>query len=1003
MKLDCDFYREWYLDAAGLDDAGVRSHWQNQTQKRYGSFQELTSALGLDPTKIPTDFDWRAYLELNADLPDDWSRWRAMYHYLEFGHKENRPYRGSRRTPAQRAEIDAILGLDEEWYADTYGVTRAAATEHYHTLGRRNLLAPNRDFSPIGYWLLNHDVAKALVDPVTHYGSFGYDERRRIGGARAADEHKRTLHDPGAISVARAFFAFDPEHYLAARPDLGSGKISLQDHYNVHGEKEGTRPNAFFNGVYYRQTYAREMTGWSLSALDHFLSVGIITGLFPSEEVADGAKRARLHSAIDWVGHWTQQDGMRALSAPGAAPRAELKASEGTRMVQASHASRKVLNWVIPAFSKGGGGHTTIFRCARTLFRMGWESVFWVEDATSAAQIDDLYAEYIGYFPTTTVSFRRLEEGFAAVKDEFIVATAWQTAFCVARNKHPNVRLYFVQDRESLFSAAGSAALRAEWTYEMGFDFICAGEWLENLVAPRGGDHTRFELCAEPLYLQKDPPLAQRDVLAAIYIRGHTNRRCSDMMIEAANRLALAGRGEVVIFGDEHPGGSVNPLVTNAGILSASQMADLFHRTRFGLVASATNYSILPVELAAAGVVVCQPASESTQATTVAKGAIATEPSAAILADTVLGLAQGLDQARFDELRRPYMDFARSLSWEREFEKVGEWLATKVRPDAAGAPAIALRRKACVVIPTYYPDQAFIEVLDAVRGQLSSYDVTIQVVDSRKQGMVSPVIEQIGSRDGVKLHALDAATFQHGETRNLGASLCEADYYAYLTQDALPASEYWLESLLAPLRMLPDCAYAFGRHRAYAGHHPIYDYELGQHFDGFVNHGFVTNRRRHAGRYDRDPFFRANLCFNSDNNAAYRGDVLRRYRFPAVDFAEDQALAKRLLDAGYSRAYCPSAVVFHSHDYTGDFDEARRRGVEEGDALFQNFGLVRFRTVTDFIHSKRHVERTALADGARLGLSQSQVRDFIGAKLAYLDGVWASSRRLLGEEAAAAG
>ncbi|SAI05698.1 mycofactocin system glycosyltransferase [Bordetella ansorpii] len=1068
--LDHDFYRGWYPDVAGLDDAAIEAHWaaQPEVHKRFGSFAEMLDTIGLKETGIPADFDWEYYIKSNEDLPAQWNQWQARLHYLQYGHKEVREYRrpeqadspasvppfdaatqseGADSQPvaapmadfesattedtfdaaaqeaaaassskpalgkaslarapkqpqyseAQVTEIRITTALDSQWYASVHGLAGPeAATDHYRSIGRKNLLAPNREFSPLSYWQLNADVAQLLVDPVTHYIEHGYGEKRRFQAPAAAAERRRRVYSPLALAAARELFKFDRNSYLTHRPDLDPSAIDVWKHYQLFGELEGARPNPYFDGLYYRRSYAAHLAGWKLSALEHFLSIGMLSGLFPSAEVAMGAKRHTLHSAIEWAGHWLERDDMGPLVAPsGAHQPSSYTVQPDSGMNQAAQVGRKVLNWVIPSFSKGGGGHTTIFRCARTLSRLGWESTFWVDGTTDAGQIDALYAEYVGYFPSTAVSFRMLDAGFEAIEDEFLVATAWTTAYTVARNKQANVRLYFVQDRESLFSAAGTDALRAEYTYKMGFDFICAGGWLENLVADKGGDHTHFELCAEPFYQRKDPTLEQRDILAAVYVRGHTSRRCSDLMIEAANRLAKAGQGEIVIFGDDNPGPDVDPAVTNAGILTPHQMADLFHRAKFGLVASATNYSILPVEMAASGLVVIQPASDSTQDTTDAHGAISVMPTAKSIANHVLQLAATLDQASFDQLRNAYTNFARSVSWEAEFERVGAWLEKKVKPSA---PAISLRKPATVVIPTYYPDEDFLAVLDAIHGQLCSYDVTIQIVDSRKNGQVSPVIEKIEQQKLASVHAIDAATFQHGETRNLGASLTHADFYAYLTQDALPASEYWLESLLTPLRMLPDCSYSFGPHRAYPQHHPIYDHELIMHFNGFVQHGFITNRRQHAGRYNTDPFFKAGLCFNSDNNAGYRGDLLRRFKFPTVDFAEDQGIAKRLLEAGFSRAYCPSAIIFHSHDYTSNFEEAYRRGVEEGKALFQNFGLIRFRSAIDVINSNRHIEKMVLADSVTLGLNKSDLKNILQAKISYIEGVWAASKQLLAEE-----
>ncbi|WP_141727507.1 hypothetical protein [Burkholderia seminalis] len=1009
-RVDFEFYRDWYPEIKDLSDGEIVSHWRasnNLTRhvrnifgvrhrgngkRTHSSFSDLAESLNLSVSNIPNDFDWKKYILLNSDLPQSWSRWHAMLHYLQYGIAEQRSYREQGFS-----EVGAFVEFNADWYAKIYNLAdEQQPVRHYQEVGRANLLAPNAEFSPISYWKFNPDVAHTLTDPLLHYVSHGHGERREFSRADISFEKSRNIYSPEEIGAARQFFQFNSDFYLENRPDLKNAGVDPFEHYLVFGEAERAQPSRFFDPSYYKEKYSSSLERWPHSALEHFLSIGMLTGHFPSQAVAAGARRLNYHTAIEWVRHWL------GLSEPAQGKKelhpleSEGGYAEAKYEKSAKSAGTKTLNWVIPLFSKGGGGHTTIFRCARTLARLGWKSVFWIDDATNSAQIDALYSEYIGHFPSTNVSFRLMESGFKSIENEFLIATAWTTVYTVAKNVKSNVRLYFLQDRESLFLPAGTDALRAEYTFKMGLDFVCAGNWLESLISDQEGDHTHFELCAESVFQKKDPKLEERDILAVIYVRGHTNRRCSDLMIDVANRLSRLGMGEVVIFGDDEPGPRVSSAVTNAGILSVQQMAELFQRAKFGLAASATNYSILPVELAAAGTIVIQPRSESTQKTTDIHGAISVAPTSEAVVGKILSLAKNLDQSKFDQLRSEYTNFARSISWESEFEKLSSWLDEKLNPNHRGAPAVVVKKSVGVVIPTYYPDMDFEGVVEAIHGQLTSYKTEIQIVDTRKGGEVSPVIEKIESLGLAKVHAIDVSQFQHGDTRNLGAELHQADYYAYLTQDALPATEYWLESLVSPLAMLPDCGYSFGAHRAYPQHHPIYDYDLSQHFGNIgMQFGILTDRRRWGDRYQSDQFFRAGLCFNSDNNAAYRGDLLRHYRFPSVEFAEDQGIAKRLLDAGYSRAYCPGAVVFHSHDYTSNPTESFKRGTEEAEALFQNFGIVRFSSVKDYLYSIRHVERAVMMDAAQLGLAQSDCAGIIEAKKKYIDGLWFVSRNLL--------
>src|SRR5437867_10802817 len=55
--------------------------------------------------------------------------------------------------------------------------------------------------------------------------------------------------------------------------------------------------------------------------------------------------------------------------------------------------------------------------------------------------------------------------------------------------------------------------------------------------------------------------------------------------------------------------------------------------------------------------------------------------------------------------------------------------------------------------------------------------------------------------------------------------------------------------------------------------------------------------------------------FLSNVNAAYARGALEAIRFRDVPYAEDQAFARDLFDAGWVKVYHPGARVLHAHDY----------------------------------------------------------------------------------------
>src|SRR2546426_188421 len=67
------------------------------------------------------------------------------------------------------------------------------------------------------------------------------------------------------------------------------------------------------------------------------------------------------------------------------------------------------------------------------------------------------------------------------------------------------------------------------------------------------------------------------------------------------------------------------------------------------------------------------------------------------------------------------------------------------------------------------------------------------------------IIIDSGSTDGslelantfpVRIHRIEPAEFNHGETRNLGVKLAKGEFIAMTVQDARPTDERWLERML---------------------------------------------------------------------------------------------------------------------------------------------------------------------------------------------------------------
>jgi rhamnosyltransferase len=147
--------------------------------------------------------------------------------------------------------------------------------------------------------------------------------------------------------------------------------------------------------------------------------------------------------------------------------------------------------------------------------------------------------------------------------------------------------------------------------------------------------------------------------------------------------------------------------------------------------------------------------------------------------------------------------------------------------------------------------------------------------------------------------------FHHARTRNFAATLARGQILVLLSQDAVPASENWLESMIRNFDD-PQVGAVYGRQYPRRGS----SLERREALDAV--YGDV--------RVVKDPARRNGLGYRfyhfSDANAAIRRSVWEKTQFPEdLKVFEDLGLAKRILDGGWKIVYEPKAAVIHSHDH----------------------------------------------------------------------------------------
>jgi glycosyltransferase involved in cell wall biosynthesis len=345
---------------------------------------------------------------------------------------------------------------------------------------------------------------------------------------------------------------------------------------------------------------------------------------------------------------------------------------------KANSADTNTVNWYVPVVGKGSGGHGNIFRFIRALEGLGVVNRI-ILIGPGLPKTSHVAAKQITewFFPLKARVYRWGE----VIPEAYLgMATEWRTAYYVRSSQNEATRGYFIQDFEPWFFPRGSHYALAEETYKFGFKAVTAGSWLSGLLKKDYG------MSALPIgfpadletysKVRIDKPVNKIKIF--FYARPPTPRRDFELGMLALQELISKRKNVSAVFAGWDLSSYKIPFRHESfGILDEKQLPELYGRADIALVISATNLSLLPVDLMACEVPIVSNRGPNVEWLLNDSNSYLCDLTVDSISEALSNAIDDADKSR-EKVRQAKQDIS-GLSWKGEAEKAAEFLGLRTR------------------------------------------------------------------------------------------------------------------------------------------------------------------------------------------------------------------------------------------------------------------------------------------------------------------------------------
>ena len=201
-----------------------------------------------------------------------------------------------------------------------------------------------------------------------------------------------------------------------------------------------------------------------------------------------------------------------------------------------------------------------------------------------------------------------------------------------------------------------------------------------------------------------------------------------------------------------------------------------------------------------------------------------------------------------------------------------------------------------IVILTKNGGELFKKSIEMIFSQKISYPFEVVVVDS---SLADGTLEFV-KRYPIRLFKIKENEFSFGHTRDYAFGKAQGKYIVTLSQDVVPANDFWLEKLIQPL--VEDKSDVVQGEVVVPVDRNVFYWERKGLFY------FTTEREEFSKRYSEIGLSCCNLAMKHEAwlNTGFGNAVMN----------EDKVIQKKLIEKGFRIVRATDAVAYHGHQYT---------------------------------------------------------------------------------------